>query len=251
MKSRVKAIISSVVSALCAVAFACVSYGNVKNAVAVLPEKFTLTAHTGCEKTPDNSLEAIRIGFEAGADIVEFDLNFDSDGRPVLSHDSPEGECVTLDEAFSCVAEYDSLKVNVDVKNTQNLKAVVECAEKYSLMERIFYTGITENDVEAVKQQTPEVTYFLNYDVKKSKKSDKDYLIALADKVEEVGAVGINLNYRKCSKELVELFHSRNLLVSVWTVNNKYDMYKVMLLSPDNVTTRYPSVLKKIIEKHK
>lgn len=251
MKGKIKTVISSFEAFFGAVAFRCVSYSNVKNAVQSLPEGFTLTAHTGCEKTPDNSLEAIQTGYDAGADIVEFDLNFDVEGNPVLSHDSPKGKCFSLDEAFECACKNEGLKVNVDVKTTKDLKAVVECARKYSLEERMFYTGITENDVDAVKQQTPGVTYYLNYNVGKAKNTDKNYLGNLADKVESLGAKGLNINYHNCSKELVELFHSRGLQVSVWTVNNKYDMYKVMLLSPDNITTRFPSEIKAIIKKYK
>ena len=69
MNGKIKAVISSIEAFFGAVAFRCVSYGNVKNAVQSLPDGFTLTAHTGCEKTPDNSLEAIQTGYNAGADI--------------------------------------------------------------------------------------------------------------------------------------------------------------------------------------
>ena len=48
-----------------------------------LPEGFTVTAHTGCEGERDNTLESIRAGAQAGADIVEIDLHFLSDGTPV------------------------------------------------------------------------------------------------------------------------------------------------------------------------
>ena len=77
----------------------------------ILSKGFTYTAHTGCIKTADNSLAAIEEGAKYGADIVEFDLNFLSDGTPVLSHDKPKGKEVTLDEAFKKISEYKNLKV--------------------------------------------------------------------------------------------------------------------------------------------
>ena len=46
-----------------------------------LPENFTYTAHTGCCGTEDNSLEAIKVGVEHGANIVEFDLYFNNENR--------------------------------------------------------------------------------------------------------------------------------------------------------------------------
>lgn len=217
----------------------------------VLPESFTITAHAGCEKSKDNSVDSLKVGCTSGADIVEFDLNFDADGNAVLSHNAPVEGCVTLDEAFRCIAEYEKIKVNVDVKKTDNLKAVEICAEKYSLTERIFYTGIQKENVPAVQQQTPSVCYYLNMTVDRKRKNDTEYLCSLADLVEQQGAIGINFNKKGCSKNLVELFHQRNLLVSVWTVNNRLEMYKILSMSPDNITTRYPSKLIKIIQKLK
>ncbi len=220
-----------------------------RNLKVVLPPNFTITAHTGCEKSKDNTIDSLNIGCTSGADIVEFDLNFDSQGNAVLSHNTPVAGCVTLDEAFKCIAGYEKIMVNVDVKKTDNLKAVVDCAEKYSLTERIFYTGIGKEYVSAVKQQTPSVSYYLNVAVDGRRKKDAEYLISLADLVEQQGAVGINLNKKGCSKKLVEIFHQRNLLVSVWTVNNKFEMRKILSLAPDNITTRYPSKLKKIAKR--
>ena len=49
-------------------------------------------------------------------------------------------------------SEYENLKVNVDVKNVQNLKAVYPLAKKYGLEDRIFYTGIDIDFLEAVKK---------------------------------------------------------------------------------------------------
>lgn len=216
--------------------------------MADLPENFTVTAHTGCEKTVDNTIESLNVACTSGADIVEFDLNFDADGNAVLSHNSPVAGCVTLDDAFKCIAGYDKIMVNVDVKNTDNLKAVVACAEKYSLTDRIFYTGIGKEFVTAVKQQTPSVSYYLNVAVDRKRKKDVVYLNTLADLVEQQGAVGINLNKKGCSEELVNVFHKRKLLVSVWTVNKKFEMRRILSLAPDNITTRYPSKLTRIIK---
>lgn len=223
------------------------SYTYLKYKSVTLPEEFTITAHTGCENSADNSLEAIRLGYVSGADIVEFDLNFNSEGVPVLSHDEPQSGTITLEEAFWAISEYDKLKVNIDVKKADDLKAVCALAEKYGLSDRIFYTGIEEEKVDAVKSQTPDVKYYLNVDVDKNRKNEREYLVSLAEKVQYLGALGINMWYGACSKELVSVFHERGLLVSVWTVNSEFDMLRMLELSPDNITTRYPSKLKEIV----
>lgn len=213
----------------------------------ILSNGFTYTAHTGCIKTADNSLEAIEEGAKYGADIVEFDLNFLTDGTPVLSHDKPKGKEVTLDEAFKKVSEYKSLKVNVDVKNVKNLKSVYPLAQKYGLEDRIFYTGVTDEFLEAVKNDSPEIPYYLNVSVDKSRKQTPEYLESLVKKVKDSGAVGINFNKDHATKKLVDTFHENDLLVSIWTVNKKRKMYKILSLKPDNITTRRPDKLKEIL----
>ena len=247
MKKKTKIVLASAIAIGAAAAVvALVGYNNMKNRKVQLPEKFTITAHTGCENTEDNSLEAIRKGYESGADTVEFDLNFTSDGTPVLAHDDAEDSTVSLEDAFELIAELPGITVNVDCKATDNLKAVSELAEKYGVKDRIFYTGIEEKDVVAVKAQTPDIAYWLNF--QPERKKDREYLESVADKVESLGAVGINLNHKYCSKELVEYFHERGLLVSVWTVNSEYTMIKAVELGADNITTRKPSKLKEIVE---
>lgn len=219
-----------------------------KNTEIKLPEGFTITAHTGCMDTKENSLESIKAGVENGADIVEFDLYFTKDGEPVLSHNAPKGKEVTLEEAFEYVSQIENIKVNVDVKTVDALEKVYPLAIKYNVADRIFYTGVKDEFVEAVKKDSPEIEYYLNVGVEKSKKTDEKYLLSIVEKVKNSGAVGINFNYKSASKELVDIFHENGLLVSIWTVNNEYNMYKILKLAPDNITTRKPDKLSKIIK---
>lgn len=212
-----------------------------------LPEKFTLTAHTGCEGTKDNSLEAIQKGYDSGADIVEFDVHFNSSGEPVLAHDYAADDSVKLKDAFDLVAKCEGLRVNVDCKTTDNLKAIADIAEECGVKDRIFYTGIELKDVEAVKTQTPEVKYYLNMKINKFRKYDDEYIRSLADLVLNNGAVGLNIHYSNASKKMIDIFHQSELEVSLWTVNKEFDMHRVLALGCDNITTRQPSMLKEII----
>lgn len=205
---------------------------------------FTITGHTGCMGTPDNSLEAIISAANAGVDIVEFDLQY-IDGEPVLSHDAPAGKAVTLDQAFATVKKMATIKANVDVKDTSHLETVLPLAVKHGLNDRFFFTGIFENDVPAVKAKCPDVPYFLNAKVRKWQ--SRRYLNSLVKKVKDCGAVGINFKYTHATKKLVDTFRENGLLVSVWTVNDEKAMRKILALSPDNITTRHPDKLSKIL----
>lgn len=216
-----------------------------------LPDNFTITAHTGCMDTEENSLESIKIGAENGASIVEFDLYFTENGDPVLAHDEPVGGEVTLDEAFKYISEIPDVLVNVDVKTCDALDKVYPTAQKYGIEDRIFYTGVNEEDVETVKNDSPQVKYYLNMDVDKSKADQEEYIMSLVEKVKNTGAVGINFNYKNATKKLVDTFHDNGLLVSIWTVNDEYNMYKILSFAPDNITTRNPDELSRIVSEIK
>lgn len=212
-----------------------------------LPDGFTVTAHTGCCKTPDNSLESIEAAVKHSADTVEFDLQFTADGEPVLSHDAPKGDNVTLDEAFRKISTYKNITVNVDVKTTTDLGKVRELADKHGITQRVFFTGIFEDTVDTVKKDCPGIPYFLN--VKVNKNQSREYLGSLVKKVKDCGAVGINFNKKSATKELVEIFHENGLLVSIWTAKTTLDIYRILALSPDNITTRRPDLTAKILHK--
>lgn len=211
-----------------------------------LPEGFTVTAHTGCEGTPDNSLESIRVGAQ-NADIVEVDLNFTKNNEPVLAHDFIKSSAPTIDEAFAALAEFENVKMNIDVKIAPNLKAVYESAKKHGVENRIFYTGIEKAKVKAAQNDTPEVPYYLNVTVTRFQMLKPGYIDFLVSEVKKAGAIGLNMSFRPCNHKLIEAFHKEGLLVSLWTCNTEKDMLKALKLGPDNITTRNPKKLRSII----
>ena len=225
-----------------------VEFNKLKNTPLNLPDGFTYTAHAGCVNTPDDSLESIDAGVEYNAPIVEIDLNFNDDNVPVLSHSTPIGGEITLDEAFERISKYENLKVNIDVKSTSNLQEVVVLADKYGITDRIFFTGVTLDFVSAVHEACPNIPHYLNVEVLPTKKQSKEYLFSLVQLVKDNGAIGINFNKDSATKELVDIFHENGLLVSIWTVNKEKDIYKILNLAPDNITTRQPDIIMKILE---
>ena len=205
-----------------------------------LAGKITVTAHSGCMSLADNSVEAMAAGAAAGADIVEFDLNCAADGTLVLSHDAPDetGAYVTLEEAFAFLAAHPGVRANVDVKSTRYLEKAPALAARAGVTDRIFFTGVEEKDVPAVREKCPGIPYYLNADVSE----DTDFR-ALAQKTADLGAVGINIYWKNASPALVRAFHQKGMPVSVWTVNEAKDALLSALLGVDNITTRRPDAV--------
>lgn len=220
-----------------------------------LPEGFTVTAHTGCEGEKDNTLASIEAGVKANADIVEIDLSCLHDGTPVLCHDQPKTNKMSkalpsLLSAFLMLKDLD-VKMNVDVKTTSCLAETAELAKKCGVEDKIFFTGLEEKDIPAAKEKAPGIPYFLNVSSSRLKKNSSAYIDTLIEKVKSCGAIGINLKYVRCSKLLVEKFREAGLLVSVWTANEEEEMWQCLSYEPDNITTRYPSTLIKLMEQSK
>jgi glycerophosphoryl diester phosphodiesterase len=218
-----------------------------------LPEGFTVTAHAGAMSLPDNSLISLNQAIKAGANVVEMDVTFRPDGTPVMIHKeiAKQNEGVSLDKAFGIVAENYRVKINLDVKSLSNLSAVQALALEHGLIERVFFTGVGEESIEQVKAKCPQIPYYLNFSPNKKLFNSKEYAQTLAKKLIGLGCMGLNCGYGEISKTLVEVLHENGLLVSVWTVDKKKDMCRMLSLSVDNITSRNPDELMAVISSMK
>lgn len=209
---------------------------------------FTITAHSGCMDTPENSMESLYASIESGADIVEIDLRQTFDGTLVLSHELAvsDANCVTLSEAFDYLRDK-SVQINVDVKETRTLAALHDMIYRYELQDRVFLTGIGQGDVDNVQQDCPGIAYYLNYSPSRVKIFLSDYQQKLLALLKESGAVGINCDHKYACSTLSNLLHDNGYKLSVWTVDKEKTMKRILVCSPDNITTRYPDRLRAVI----
>lgn len=208
-------------------------------------KNFKVTGHTGSPGTTANTIPSLRYSLQSGAEMVEFDLNYNSNGVAVLAHDDPDSSQTTLEEAFALVAKYVDVQVNVDIKNKYAVEQVQELAIKYGILDRIFYTGLFEYDVDYVKEHSPLVSYFLNA----ASSPNTEECARLCDKAVKLGAMGLNFGYRDLSEEIVAAAHERGLLISVYTVNDLKDMRECLKYDVDYITTEYPYKLYTITSK--
>lgn len=207
----------------------------------------TITAHTGCNGQKPNSIASLEEGYNSSAQILEFDLYFDKNGVPYLSHGELKGKEIKLEEAFKFFTNNPNVKGNIDVKKVDNMPAVFDLIKSYKLSYRVFFTGVIEKFVEAVKNGCPGIPYYLNYKPKYLKLNNQQYIDELVIFVKDTGAIGINMPHYYLSEKLVKTFHEEGLLVSVWTVDAEYYMLRAIYYRPDNITTKKPSKLKKLI----
>ncbi|MDR0530483.1 MAG: glycerophosphodiester phosphodiesterase [Oscillospiraceae bacterium] len=198
-----------------------------------------ITAHAGALQTRPNTLESVKICLAApGVRHVEVDVRFLPDGTPVLGHE--KAGTVPLADCLALVAPTGK-GLNLDMKETANVPAVVALLRAYGMEKTGFFTGIAPSAAAAVRDCG--VRYYLNCS---PKKSGADAL-ALVELAKELGAVGLNVCYRRCPAKLVAAAHKAGLPVSVWTVDKPRAMRRMLALSVDNITTRRPDVWEELL----
>lgn len=210
-----------------------------------LPDGFTVTAHTGCMDTEQNTLESLQAALDSGAQTVEFDIRFLADGTPVLAHDAEEksADSPKAIDALSMVAEYPGITINLDLKEYTPLERLLADVEVAGMMDRVFYTGVDAEHIDAVRAATPDIPCYLNVSMNPLRMRSTAYLEEIVQQCLDHGAIGVNCNYRYNSEKLVELCHAQGLLVSAWTVDNANQMDIQLDIAPDNITTRRPDIL--------
>lgn len=257
-KFKIAASVIAIVLILISVVFAAFMLSEKKNlkeaklAQLQLPEGFTVTAHAGALNTEPNTMDSIVKSLEfVGSGVIEVDVRFTPSGMPVLSHDKVKEDSenlVSLEDFFITLKKYQA-KVNLDLKEFSNLTSIQELAQKYEVMDRLFFTGVFEDNVQNIRNSCPDIPYYLNiYPNPLRLKSDK-YLDTIVQTMKYTGAIGININYRLVSDKMIKVMHENNILVSLWTVDSEDDMYIALAEAPDNITTRNPDLLTQIIAK--
>ncbi len=213
-----------------------------------LPEGFTVTYHAGALHTAANSIYSVSAAVENKAEIIELDVSFRPDGTPVIIHSSnpKENQGALFEEALAEIAKSPDCRINLDLKSLANLKVIDETVKAYGLFDRVFYTGVFEDWVETVRNNS-DIPYYLNHKITADDASDMESAQKIADKVKALGAIGINSHYEHANRLFVDVIHENGLLASLWTVDKLSDMQRVLDVYPDNITTRQPQLLKNLI----
>jgi len=222
-------------------------------------------AHRGARRrAPENTLEALAVARELGADGVEIDVRRTRDGVLVLHHDPapPNGSMLctldhaevarrhptipTLPEVLDACA---GLLVNIEIKNLpwegdfdadeSVAEAVVELLEARGGADRVLVSSFHLPTVDRVHERAANVpTAFLFL-------AGMD-LVEVVDLSADRGHVAVHPDLRALGgpevHEFIRHAHERGLDVNVWTVNEPADMARLAELGVDALVTDVPDV---------
>ena len=213
-----------------------------------------ITAHSGCEGTPDNSMESILKGIELGADCVEIDIRMDTDGALWLTHDvtGDYANTVSLETALHTIAE-SGIAVNCDLKEYRTLYPVLEMADSVGIpRERLIFSGSVDiglllKDPEIVRRaqiflNSEEICRWLVPALPDERPAHTQYITDNAAKVaefmRELGVEALNAPYRHTTDAMITAMRNEGVELSLWTVNDEEEQVRLMQVDLLNMTTR-------------
>ena len=203
-----------------------------------------ITAHSGCDGTPDNSMEFVRYALGSEGDCLEVDIRKNQNEELILSHDETVEGAVKLSQVFELLKEKPEKKINCDLKTPGLEVSVYQLAKEYGVERQLIYSGaVGISFMETRLKKYPEVQVYWNIE-NLILETDLGRNISMKQ-IEQAfhtavnySAQCINMEYHMFTDKIIELLKSIGLGSSAWTVNEPDDIRKLMKKGITNITTR-------------
>ena len=250
----------------------CMAYANVA--------ALEIIAHRGASfDAPENTLSAMQLAWQQGADAIELDLWLSRDGKLVVFHDADtkrfEGtprkvsdlslaELQKLDVGSWKGAKYSGEKIPALESILQTIpagrRAVLEikCGpEIMPELKRVLQSSgrkaaqlaiitFRYDTLAASKKSFPEIEHFFLHDYKKDASTGRlPELEPLIKRCKEAAVEGLNLNFHwPIDREFVSRVKAAGLKLFVWTVNDAKVAAQLHDAGVDGITTDRPRWLR-------
>ena len=245
-----------------------------------------IVAHRGASAdAPENTLAAMKLGYEQGADAGELDVHLSKDGKIVLLHDldtkrvagvdkkvaeqtfdelrklevgqwgkwAGKGfseKIATLDEVWPLVPQGKRLLIEIKC-GPEIMPALVEMIRKAPLAkEQTVFISFKYDVIQAVKKAFPDRQAYWLHDYKADKKTGQfprlDDLIA---KAKAAKADGLDINFKfPLDAANVKKIKDAGLQCHVWTVDDPAKARELAKAGVDSITTNRPGALRREME---
>lgn len=240
-----------------------------------------ITAHTGCEDSPENTIASILRGIKAGADIIEIDIRSTADGRIILMHDEgfhtrssgylrvhelplqrirslyESGEIMHLSRDAEITVLEDALKLatekkcflNLDLKDDLSVELMCRLLEDHGLTHSVVISGCDKSRAARVKESCRGAQVLLNVKniLPTELENYDDFMEKICRDAISGGYGGLNIDYRLCRQELIRYAQLRYLPVAVWTINDAEEMNRMIRMGVYSITTYHPQLLSDLL----
>jgi glycerophosphoryl diester phosphodiesterase len=189
-------------------------------------------SHRGADKlAPENSWTAIELGYKAGADFIELDVQLTADGELVIYHNyrTPNGQfikdlrrnevslicagdypLVGLDDVFEW-ATHNSAKFTLDIKNGFGFERTVferalDLVRQYEFLPRVVFAGWDHHALRWLKETCPTAT---------TRVLVRGHLLDLIPTVQASLADAVSLSYDLATQNEIEALHEAGIAVVI------------------------------------
>lgn len=239
------------------------------------PARPEIVAHRGgSSRAPENTLAAVRHGWEQGADAVEVDVRQTADGAIVCHHDAtlgrtlgdaaaiadltfaelqrrlpaalPEDHRVPLLSAVLATIPPDR-RLLVEIKTgpeiTPALADLVAAAKKAP--EQIAFISFNADACRAIKRALPAHAVYLIADFEQDETgTQRPAMKALIAQARALGLDGLDLAADgPLTAENVRLIRQASLFAACWTVNDIPQAHRLATAGVQSITTDVPAAL--------
>lgn len=203
-----------------------------------------ITAHSGADGTPENSLEYIRYAMSLPVDAIEFDVR-SAYGSLMLGHDKA-GD-MKLEDALELLKS-SSQMINFDLKEKGLCGPVYNFLQQYGMISRAIFSGTVpfEELNDAIRN---DIRIFLNIEevipgLYDRLKKEPSYIKEAAEHISSVcishNIHVVNAYYMLATDEFLSILDNHDIGVSLWTVSEPKLLTKFMQKNLYNITTRTP-----------
>lgn len=234
-------------------------------------ERPTVTAHRGSSaEAPENTLAAIRLAIEDGADVCEIDVFQAGDGTLVVTHDPSfrrvagvdldvwnasaaqiaaldagawfderfRGEPVpTLDQVIDAAAGRLGLNLELKVHGREQhfAEAVAETVHRHALGTDCVLTSMDADILREVRRVDPSLRIGAILSTSNGGESERDVDVYSVER--QVATASFLEQARRDGRE-----------VHVWTVNERADLDRFALRGADSLITDHPRLAREVLD---
>jgi len=230
-----------------------------------------VTAHRGGPKpAPENSLAALSLGLEAGADFAEFDVQLTADGQVVLMHDRDLRRMTgdARDVADITLADLQGLRLRAGVEPTEERAPTLDqfiagCDDRVRLNIELKDFGRSEGLATAVLNTLRDkqfvgravITSFSLEPLAELRAAEPNLplgviLSATRGDVTQLPVNLLSVNHRLANGDLVRRAHRQGQQVHVWTVNDRELAFRLLDIGCDNLITSDPALMREVVDWH-
>jgi len=237
-------------------------------------EQVCITAHRGASGTaPENTLSAIGLAKKEGADYAEIDIRMTKDKVPVLLHDSSltrttDGELQIGNVTYEELCRYTitdnvgkgeavekvprledvfmryggKIGFNIELKETDSVElaeTVLALMKKYGIEQSCMITSTSVKQLETIKSRNRNI------------KTGLILSFVFGDFYTNSAVDFFSIRSEFVSEQVVKKAHAKGKEVHAWTVNDEYEIRRLISVGIDNIITDNPAETRAVLQESK